>query len=224
MEFDFLKTPAYKNITDFIDEIVVSIQSEDQTINKKISDKLEDINKLVERIPLSIDKGRFANPNASIVFTNISSDNLYIQNSFGNSKRLDYGTGHELNFLCYCYEEYCKNNLKLNEIFNLLKMYWKVSRKFISKFNLEPAGSKGTWTLDSYQLLPYVFGSAESCLSMKDWYKDLLDDCKSVLALRMFSRHWSDITKDMIVMYKKEVLSRNVVTKSFIYSEYLRKE
>ncbi|GFX56069.1 hypothetical protein TNCV_1953891 [Trichonephila clavipes] len=76
-------------------------------------------------------------------------------------------------------------------------MYWKVSRKFINKFNLEPAGSKGTWTLDSYQLLSYVFGSAESCLGVQDWYRELVDDCRSVLAVRMFSRHWRDITKDM---------------------------
>ncbi|PRD30322.1 UNVERIFIED_CONTAM: Serine/threonine-protein phosphatase 2A activator [Trichonephila clavipes] len=107
-------------------------------------------------------------------------------------------------------------------------MYWKVSRKFINKFNLEPAGSKGTWTLDSYQLLSYVFGSAESCLGVQDWYRELVDDCRSVLAVRMFSRHWRDITKDMVCMYRKEVLSRIVVTKSFVsksfvYSEYLKK-
>lgn len=217
----FTETPAYEKIKYFINIISESVKKEQQFNNEKLINELNLIRNIITSTPLSDEKGRFANPNLRMVFLQIKHENSYFQNSWGNSKRLDYGTGHELNYLCYCYQKYCEKELKLNEVCNLLIEYFKIVKMFIIKFNIEPAGSKGMWTLDSYQLLPFVIGSAQSSVQIKDWFQEILDNNKSILLGRIFHRKWNDVYKEMFQMYDKEVLSRHVVTKSFLFSEYL---
>lgn len=233
MNIDFLSTPSYKCIKIFINDIVSSIQKDKQIENNNIINILENIYNIIYSVPLSNEKGRYANPNSKDVFNkilevdvtsffdfNINSTldinnllelNKYLHNSFGNNKRLDYGTGHELNFLCFCYVAYKFNVLSINEIYLVFKQYWRISKYFINKFNLEPAGSKGSWSLDDYQLLPFVFGVAEN----GDFFHNLRLINKSVVLLQLRN------IDDYIKMYDREVLRRHVVTKSFIYGKYL---
>lgn len=221
MNKPFTETHAYEKIKTFISSISKSIKINEQHNNTKYLEELDKIRQIISSTPLSDEKGRFANPNLRIVFLQIKHENKYFINSWGNSKRLDYGAGHELNYLCYCYQKYVERELNINEVCNLLIEYFKIVKMFIEKFNIEPAGSKGMWTLDSYQLLPFVIGSAQASKKVEEWFQDILDRNKSILVGRLIYRKWNDVHEDMYKMYDREVLSRHVVTKSFLYSEYL---
>lgn len=91
--------------------------------------------------------------------------NVYFIESFGNATRIDYGTGHELAFvmfLCGLYkikalteEDNVHTGLK---IFNAYLLF---VRRLQLTYRMEPAGSHGVWSLDDYQFLPFIWGSAQ---------------------------------------------------------------
>ena len=126
----------------------------------------------------------------------------YFLDSFGNQFRLDYGTGHELNFFCmllilYKSGVYTKKDFPYL-IFKILYRYVLFVRKLQVEYMLEPAGARGVWGLDEYQFLPFIFGAAqlignkvvtpksvkdnETLLDYKDenLYLDCVDHIKSV--------------------------------------------
>lgn len=89
----------------------------------------------------------------------------YFGDSFGNRTRIDYGTGHETNFLVFLY---CLAKLGVVKegdsaalVLTVFNAYLGVMRKIQQTYGLEPAGSRGCWGLDDYQILPFVFGSAQ---------------------------------------------------------------
>lgn len=88
-----------------------------------------------------------------------------MRTSFGSGPRLDYGTGHELSFLCYLLI------LRLVGVFTeedeqamvtrVFVAYIALVRKLQKVFKLEPAGSKGVWGLDDHQHLVYLWGASQ---------------------------------------------------------------
>ncbi|XP_042495103.1 serine/threonine-protein phosphatase 2A activator-like [Macadamia integrifolia] len=89
----------------------------------------------------------------------------YFTDSFGNSSRIDYGTGHETNFAAWLY---CLARIGLLKeedypaiVSRIFVKYLELMRKLQNVYCLEPAGSHGVWGLDDYHFLPFIFGSSQ---------------------------------------------------------------
>lgn len=89
----------------------------------------------------------------------------YFIESFGNPTRIDYGTGHELAFimfLCCLYKigvlTDADNAIVGLKVFNA---YIILARCLQVTYRMEPAGSHGVWSLDDYQFIPFIWGSAQ---------------------------------------------------------------
>lgn len=145
----------------------------------------KDLNKLIDETPALDQPQRFGNKAYRLWFEKLnecSMDlledalpeqyhaalieiNTYFIESFGNATRIDYGTGHELAFimfLCALYKIKAlteKDNLHTGlKIFNAYLIF---VRRLQLTYRMEPAGSHGVWSLDDYQFVPFIWGSAQ---------------------------------------------------------------
>jgi len=103
----------------------------------------------------------------------------YLDASFGDWTRIDYGTGHELTFICLLLILVELRVLRRSDyelmVLLVFDRYIVLMRKVQSKYGLEPAGTKGVWGLDDYQYLPFYFGAAQLMEHDTIKPKDILD-------------------------------------------------
>lgn len=89
----------------------------------------------------------------------------YLLDSFGNSTRIDYGSGHEAAFLLFimCLRKLglftAEDNRAL--VLRLFLKYVRVVRCLQVTYRMEPAGSRGVHALDDFQFVPFIWGSAQ---------------------------------------------------------------
>ncbi|KAF7723413.1 Serine/threonine-protein phosphatase 2A activator [Apophysomyces ossiformis] len=90
---------------------------------------------------------------------------FYLVNGFGNGTRIDYGSGHELNFFAWLGGVAMLDGFTPQDyqaiVTRVFVRYLELVRKIQRTYTLEPAGSHGVWGLDDHQFLPYVWGSAQ---------------------------------------------------------------
>ncbi|KAI5169244.1 serine/threonine-protein phosphatase 2A activator [Pancytospora epiphaga] len=233
LKINFKETKAYSILKDFLFKIDNSIKNKAQTDPSKMDPYLDIIEGIVEKTPLSKEPARFANAAMRDVISQIclETSNPYLRESFGNSIRMDYGTGHELNYLCYLYTQYAQNQLEIDSVSVLLNRYFRLVRRYIKKFNIEAAGARGCWSVDDYQFLPYLFGSAENFRDTRKimeiqegmFYEAWFNHGDMGIVANICKLSWPEINIGLFKMYDEEVLGKHVVTQHFIYSDFLPK-
>ncbi len=190
----FLESPTYKLLLSFIfgltdsviDTPVSAVRDSDlSTAVKTILNILDKVEDVVQRSPPE-EQGdsRFGNKGfrdfldlAAKEHTSwhqelgITSDeaileiSTYFLQSFGNRTRIDYGSGHELNFMLWLL---CLYQIKIITpsdfrplVLRIFTRYLTLMRLIQKTYYLEPAGSHGVWGLDDYQFLPFLFGASQ---------------------------------------------------------------
>ncbi|KAI5736588.1 hypothetical protein M8J76_005008 [Diaphorina citri] len=90
---------------------------------------------------------------------------VYLKESFGNSTRIDYGTGHEMAFcmflLCLFRIGAFSMDDRVAVVNRIFVRYLDLVRRLQCEYRMEPAGSHGVWSLDDYQFVPFIWGSSQ---------------------------------------------------------------
>lgn len=190
----FLNSPTYKLILSWIFTLSASVCNKPilSTLASRLSVSLQQVLKILDSVDDVLDQhpaldtgSRFGNPAFRDVYDSIGRQNpqwhkdllalgdegavdeitIYLQESFGSRQRLDYGSGHELNFMMWLL---CLRQLGLisetdfpDVVLRIYIRYVQLMRKIQSSYYLEPAGSHGVWGLDDYQFLPFLFGASQ---------------------------------------------------------------
>lgn len=97
--------------------------------------------------------------------TAVQEISIYLIESVGNSTRIDYGTGHEAAFavllLCLFKIGALKESDSEAVVLRVFTRYLDLARKLQLTYRMEPAGSHGSWSLDDYQFIPFIWGSSQ---------------------------------------------------------------
>lgn len=188
----FKLSDCFKEVLKFIEEIADSVIGktlrEEVTCNDAVNGLYKMLGKfdsLISEYPAIEQKesrfgnkafrdwhSRIATESRTLLSEFVPKDNVrevrgYLITSFGHPGRIDYGTGHELNFILVllCLSKLgllCKEDYPAV----VLKVFWRyvmLTRGLFVEYWLEPAGSQGVWGLDDYCFLPFLFGAAQLC-------------------------------------------------------------
>ncbi|KAJ2501418.1 Serine/threonine-protein phosphatase 2A activator 2 [Coemansia sp. RSA 1972] len=185
----YLESPACAELVGFLtalNDAILGVKTtdpiEDSPVVQNLLTLLDKIKQTNDDTPPLDTKSRFGNPAFRDFYTTCERDlpiwladivppehieqvSTYLCESFGNRRRIDYGTGHELNFLAFLL---CLHKLKIITqtdfpalVIHVFYKYISVMRGLQMTYWLEPAGSQGVWGLDDFHFLPFLFGSGQ---------------------------------------------------------------
>ncbi|AET38132.1 peptidylprolyl isomerase RRD2 Ecym_2399 [Eremothecium cymbalariae DBVPG len=189
----WLNSETYESVVSFVTQLGEAVNGkENAAYEQPISSQIENlcalldtVAKIVDKHPVVQDKGtsRFGKvefrdfydevrETTKELISSLSSEltdeqveelAVYFTESWGDRKRIDYGSGHELNFICFLYGlthySVLSDADKVNLVLKVFIKYLDVMRLLETKYWLEPAGSHGVWGLDDYHFLPFLFGA-----------------------------------------------------------------
>ncbi|XP_028164468.1 serine/threonine-protein phosphatase 2A activator-like isoform X1 [Ostrinia furnacalis] len=186
------KSEAYMEYTGFIATLNEAIKGKPLSVDCKVSenvnkvmDMLDKIEQMIEEFPPVEQPQRFGNTafrewlakiksNTTMILQEmldlklhlaIPEIKVYLEESFGNATRIDYGTGHEMSFVMFLCCLYKIGALQADDnvatVFMIFNKYIKIARKLQKTYRMEPAGSHGVWSLDDYQFIPFIWGSSQ---------------------------------------------------------------
>lgn len=179
----------------------------------------------------------------------------YLIESFGNGIRIDYGTGHEMAFIMFLCCLYKIGALQSEDdvatVLLIFNKYLTISRKLQRTYRMEPAGSHGVWSLDDFQFIPFIWGSAQLVDQpriyppakfleeevIQKYHKEymFISCIKYINEVKTgpFAEHsnqlwsisavesWSKINQGLIKMYKREVLGKFPVIQHVLFGSLL---
>ncbi|CAG8634311.1 14715_t:CDS:2, partial [Racocetra fulgida] len=226
---------AYVRLTRFLEllnESVVNKKISDPCfVSEKVIDTLDTIMSWIDEIPSLPTSQRFGNKafrdwvarleqNAPIIHRDILPSQFhgaiielvpYFTEGFGNATRIDYGSGHELNFVAWMC---CMHLLGLfQEQDYTALVYLDLVRRLQSVYMLEPAGSRGVWGLDDHQFLSYYWGSAQLRGPFHE-HSPLLYDISEV-------PNWAKVNSGLMKMYVADVLKKFPIVQHFVFGSLL---
>lgn len=181
----------------------------------------------------------------------------YYCQSWGSWTRIDYGTGHEFNFLAFIAALAALGIVQPEDaeaiVFDVFWAYWDLVVAVQERYRLEPAGSHGSWGLDDYVFLPFLFGASQLidhseitptnvidpviakayvpdysyCRWIDYIYKvkkgAFAEHSRMLYSLRNVP-HFTKLTGGMLKMYKGEVMDRFLVVQHFRFGQILKWE
>ncbi|KAI0795727.1 hypothetical protein C8Q75DRAFT_711860 [Abortiporus biennis] len=189
---EFQESKTHDKIMEYIETLNEAVVGVKLTADCTMSTGAQAMMKILDRIeetaraipPVDNQASRFGNPAFRTFYDKVSEIapalhetlpnlpveaipevSVYFCESWGNRTRIDYGSGMELNFLCWMI---CLDHLgvveKSDYVALVIRVFWRyieVMRFLQSTYWLEPAGSHGVWGLDDYHFLPFLWGSAQ---------------------------------------------------------------
>ncbi|KAG2211967.1 hypothetical protein INT47_004654 [Mucor saturninus] len=262
---EFLKSDAYKEYIGYIERLNDSVKNLKNDAQVEISKNVQTILTILDTLsrwvkeipPVENSKSRFGNPAFRTFYEKVKNVKLsipelfkdlvpepaiievgkYFYESFGNEKRIDYGTGHEANFMAWllCLE---KLNVLTEDddkavVLRVFTKYIKLMRQLQFDYWLEPAGSH-----DHKHIKPKSIHDSETVEVFSEQYMYLacihfINTVKTTASLRWHSpmlddisacKTWIKVNEGMIKMYKAEVLAKLPIMQHFMFGSLIHFE
>lgn len=187
-------SPAYADLLAFVVALQTSVRGLANDAEIEVSPEIKRILQSLDRVSLVIDHNpivkdkevsRFGKPEFRDFYDEVketapllmqqlapqipeaSQEELaaYFGEAWGNRTRIDYGSGHELNFILFLFCLERAGALSSRDhaalVLKVFCKYMSIMRRLQSQYWLEPAGSHGVWGLDDYHFLPFLFGASQ---------------------------------------------------------------
>jgi serine/threonine-protein phosphatase 2A activator len=179
-------SPAYSMLHDMLGILNDAVKSRPRSFPRDVRPIITDLLALLDNVRVILNETprlnepqRFGNRAFRHFLTRIHNERVsllssitdhpdvqdYFVQSFGSWTRIDYGTGHEFNFLAFISSLAVLGLIEPDDcpavVFDVFWSYWDLTLEIQQQYNQEAAGSHGAWGVDDYLALPYVFGSAQ---------------------------------------------------------------